>query len=85
MKQIGFAVFLSLAVLAGTAGAAAPEKPSHSHVADITVYEGSKTCAGCHPETLKDFALSLHYQQLGDAPFVVTLKPGAQVGMMGSY
>lgn len=86
MKHLGLAVF-SIGILAGSATAAAPvaEKPSHSHAAEITVYEGSKTCGVCHPETLKDFALSLHYQQSGSAPFVVTLQEGAQVGMMGSY
>lgn len=83
MKQIGMAVFLSVAAVAGPAVAA--QGPPHSHAADITAYEGSKTCAGCHPDALKEFALSLHYQHLDKAPFVVTLKPGTQVGMMESY
>ncbi len=83
MKQVGFAVLLSLAALASPAWAA--KGAPHDHAADIAGYEGSKTCAGCHPDTLKEFAASLHYQHLDKAPFVTTLKPGTQVGMMESY
>ena len=86
MKPFGLVVFLAVGSLAGAAAAASGSaKPPHSHAEEITAYEGSRTCAGCHPDTLKDVAQSLHYQQLGGAPFVSNAKAGPQVGMMGSY
>lgn len=65
---------------AGEAGGGGAEK----HAA-IAAYEGTKTCAGCHPKQVEDVLTSLHYQHQAPAPFLANAQQGKNAGMMVSY
>jgi hypothetical protein len=51
----------------------------------LTSYEGSKTCAQCHPKVAKEVAMSLHYQQAAEPKYIDGWKKGELAGMMLSY
>lgn len=61
-----------------------PEEVAAKH-ATITAYSGTATCSGCHEKQVKDVAASLHYQQLGTAPFLANAQQEKSAGMMVSY
>lgn len=56
-----------------------------SHADKISSYEGTKTCAGCHPDSAKEVAESLHYQQEAEPKFLKDWPKGETAGMMRSY
>ncbi len=66
----------------GTARASGTGAAEH---AAIAAYEGTKTCAGCHQQQVKDVVASLHYQQQGVAPFLANAQQAKSAGMMVSY
>ena len=51
----------------------------------IERYEGTKTCLGCHKDVGKEVAVSLHYQQQGQAKFLKNWPADKPVGMMASF
>lgn len=77
---IGMAVFCFVQTSVNTAAGDAPAV----HQA-IQQYEGPKTCAGCHPDAAQEVVSSLHYQQLGEAPFRVDWEAGELGGMYSTY
>jgi hypothetical protein len=62
----------------------AAERGKAEHAA-IAAYEGTRTCAACHPKAVKDVTRSLHYQQQGPTPFLGESSPECCAGMMVSY
>jgi hypothetical protein len=72
----------ALAAASGTASAAGVAAARH---AEIAAYEGTRTCAACHEQQVKDFVTSLHYQHQAPAPFLVNAQQGKNAGMMVSY
>lgn len=80
MKASWILVFLlALLFLAG------PVSTTVNDHALIAKYEGTKTCLECHQNIGKEFALSLHYQQQGQAKFLKNWPEDKPVGMMVSY
>lgn len=77
--------FLVAASVAASPAFAADAKAPHSHAGDISAYEGTKTCAECHEEAVKDVAVSLHYQQLGEAPNLEGWPAGKKAGMLFNF
>ncbi len=73
---------IAVVASAGTASAAGEAAAKHAAIAS---YEGTKTCAACHPEAVKDFVTSLHYQHQASAPFLANAQQGKSAGMMVSY
>jgi hypothetical protein len=51
----------------------------------ITKFDGTKTCLECHKDMGKEVAVSLHYQQQGQAKFLKNWPAEKPVGMMVSY
>ena len=51
----------------------------------LTVYEGTRTCATCHPKASKEVARSLHYQQAAEPQFIEGWPKGELAGMMLSF
>ncbi len=75
----------ALAFLLGAAASAVPALAQSTHVDRISQYDGSKTCLGCHPESAKEVAASLHYQQQAEPQYLKTWPKGQLAGMMLSY
>ncbi len=80
MKASWILVFL-LALLFSTG----PLWAATDHAPLITKYEGTRTCLGCHEDSGKEVAESLHYQQQGQAKFLKDWPLDKPVGMMASY
>jgi hypothetical protein len=76
---------LVAALAATAAGAEASGGRGAEKHATISAYEGTRTCAACHPQQVKDVATSLHYQQQGAAPFLANAQQAKSAGMMVSY
>ena len=51
----------------------------------IQNYDGSSTCAMCHPSAAQEVVESLHYQMRGEAPFRVGWEAGTLGGMKDTY
>jgi hypothetical protein len=49
------------------------------------VYEGPQTCRACHPDTFKDVAVSLHYQQMAEPQFLLGWPKGELAGQAWSF
>ncbi len=64
---------------------AGPLSAVTDHTPLVTKYEGTKTCLGCHANTGKEVAESLHYQQQGQARLLKDWPSDKSVGMMASY
>jgi hypothetical protein len=73
----------AMATIAGAAEASSG-RGAEKHAA-ISAYEGTRTCAACHAQQVKDVATSLHYQQQGTAPFLANAQQAKSAGMMVSY
>jgi hypothetical protein len=56
-----------------------------SHADRISAYEGPQTCRACHPDTFKDVAASLHYQQMAEPQFLVGWPKGELAGQAWSF
>jgi hypothetical protein len=74
----------ALAALFAVSGTAQAADANAAH-AGIAAYEGTKTCAACHEEQVKEFVTSLHYQHQAPAPFLANAQQGKNAGMMVSY
>jgi hypothetical protein len=74
----------ALAALAAASGTASAGEAAARH-AEIGAYEGTRTCAACPEQQVKDFVTSLHYQHQAPAPFLVNAQQGKNAGMMVSY
>jgi hypothetical protein len=74
----------ALAAVVAAGGTASASDAAARH-AEITAYEGTKTCAACHEQQVKDFLTSLHYQHQAPAPFLANAQQGKNAGMMVSY
>lgn len=72
-------------LLIGGEGMALAQQVQPSHGDKISVYEGPQTCRACHPDTFKDVALSLHYQQMAEPQFLVGWPKGELAGQAWSF
>ena len=72
-------------LLVGGAGTALAQAVQPSHAERISVYEGPQTCQACHPDTFKDVAVSLHYQQMAEPQFLVGWPKGELAGQAWSF
>jgi cytochrome c551/c552 len=70
----------ALAALFAVSGTASAADAAAEH-AKITAYEGTKTCAACHEQQVKDVVTSLHYQHQAPAPFLANAR-NKNAGMM---
>jgi hypothetical protein len=75
---------IAFAALAAMGGTASASEAAARH-AEIAAYEGTKTCAACHDQQVKDVVTSLHYQHQAPAPFLANAQQGKNAGMMVSY
>ncbi len=82
MKKVWFVV-LSLLFVAGFE--AQNSYAATTHADRIDTYEGTKTCLACHEQAAREVAVSLHYQQQGEVPYVKDWPKGQTAGMMVSY
>jgi hypothetical protein len=81
MKTSWLLVFLpALLFSAGPLSAAVTD-----HAPLIAKYEGTKTCLGCHENSAKEVAESLHYQQEAQPKFLKDWPADKPAGMMVSY
>jgi len=80
----GMSILAFLLLIGGT-GAAFAQKVQSSHADRISVYEGPQTCRVCHPDTFKDVAGSLHYQQMAEPQFLVGWPKGELAGQAWSF
>jgi hypothetical protein len=80
LRFIGMAVLSTASMSAAFAGT-----PGTKEHAAIAAYEGTRTCARCHPKQVTDVLTSLHYQQQGPAPFLANAQQAKNAGMMVSY
>ncbi len=80
-KPLVIAAAVLVAGSAGTAWAAA----GHDHQAEITAYEGAKTCLECHDKAGSEVAASLHYQHQALAPNLEGQPADKPAGMMVSF
>ena len=71
--------------LVGVAGTALAQTLQPSHADRISAYEGPQTCRACHPDTFKDVAVSLHYQQMAEPQFLVGWPKGELAGQAWSF
>lgn len=81
MRATVRAVVLWIAVVAS----ATPALAQPAHMDRISRYEGPMTCLACHPESAKEVAASLHYQQQGEPQFLRGWPKGQSAGMMLTY
>jgi hypothetical protein len=72
-------------LLIGRSGTASAQQVQLSHADRISVYEGPQTCRACHPDTFKDVAVSLHYQQMAEPQFLVGWPKGELAGQAWSF
>lgn len=57
-----------------------------SHAGRFTVYEGSKTCMGCHAQQTKDAHGSVHYQWNAPAPYAgLSVSTGGKLGAINDF
>ena len=75
---IVFAVISIMLSFSGAVSAAAGH-------ADLTAYEGTKSCTACHDKSAREVAESLHYQQVAEPKFLKDWPAGKPAGMMVSY
>jgi hypothetical protein len=80
----GGPALLSL-LLAGAVGTVSAQQVQPSHADRISAYEGPQTCRACHPDTFKDVAGSLHYQQMAEPQFLVGWPKGELAGQAWSF
>ena len=80
----GFLFLACLFLIGGVETAFAQQAPP-SHIDRISVYEGPQTCRACHPDTFKDVAVSLHYQQMAEPQFLVGWPKGELAGQAWSF
>jgi len=76
---------LACLLLIGGEGMALAQTAQPSHGDRISVYEGPQTCRACHPDTFKDVAVSLHYQQMAEPQFLVGWPKGELAGQAWSF
>ena len=60
-------------------------QPGPSHAGRYTVYEGSKTCRGCHSAETSAVHASVHYQWNGDAPELINADTGGKLNGMNDF
>jgi hypothetical protein len=72
-------------LLAGAVGTVSAQLVQPSHADRISAYEGPQTCRACHPDTFKDVAVSLHYQQMAEPQFLVGWPKGELAGQAWSF
>ncbi len=72
-------------LLAGPVGMASAQQVQPAHAERISAYEGPQTCRACHPDTFKDVAVSLHYQQMAEPQFLVGWPKGELAGQAWSF
>jgi uncharacterized protein (DUF2236 family) len=76
---------LACLLLIGGVETAFAQQVQPSHADRISVYEGPQTCRACHPDTFKDVAVSLHYQQMAEPQFLVGWPKGELAGQAWSF
>jgi hypothetical protein len=76
---------LACLFLIGGVETALAQQVQPSHADRISVYEGPQTCRACHPDTFKDVAVSLHYQQMAEPQFLVGWPKGELAGQAWSF
>jgi hypothetical protein len=77
-----FSIGVLLLVVQTQAVLASPAPAVHGVIQD---YEGSGTCAMCHPNAAQEVVESLHYQMRGEVPFRVGWEVGELGGMNATY
>lgn len=76
---------LACLLLIGGVETAFAQQVQPSHTDRISVYEGPQTCRACHPDTFRDVAVSLHYQQMAEPQFLVGWPKGELAGQAWSF
>ena len=80
------ALLLALLAFGVTATANAQDVPTpipdHEGIEE---YTGPETCLECHLKSGKEVAESIHYQNMGPAPFLEGAEEGKLYGMMNTY
>jgi len=56
-----------------------------SHAGRYSLYEGSKTCIGCHETEVHEAHSSVHYQLQGPAPHVTNISHGGKLGGINDF
>ena len=82
MKKVWFIVF-SFLIVAGAGPQSSDAATTHAD--RISRYEGARTCGTCHEQAAREVAVSLHYQQQAEVPYVKDWPKGQTAGMMVSY
>jgi hypothetical protein len=75
-------IALALSMSGGTVNAA-----GSSHAEYVKKFEGPRTCtaAACHPDSAREMAESLHYQQRAVPQFLEGWEAGKLAGMTETY